>query len=279
LEECAKVSRQREKIVKSRTGWHKADQVKKIKIVMTMTAVALCISVAAGSTLLWIQVKHPFDHTSSSRAQVSSAAPVSSESDVLPTYDDKYNLIVVNSSTPLKSDFITSLVKYDGILVDEKIIPSLKKMIQDAKADGCALKLTGGYVDAKEQDKLFEAAVQNLMKSQGYTRVRAENQAQNTVGRGGYNENQTGMAVNFSADNLAANADFTATDQYKWLIKNCISYGFVLRYPDNKIVSTGMAFLPHHFRYVGGNNAVKMREYAMCLEEYAVYVHKQTANW
>lgn len=272
------MSRRGEKVVKSRAGWHKADQVKKIKIVMTMTAVALCISVAAGAALVWVQVKHPFDQTSASSAAFSSAVPASSDSDTLPVYDDKYNLIVVNASAPLKSDFTTSLTKYEGITVDDKIVPSLHKMIQDAKADGCVLKLTGGYVDAKEQNKLFEAATQNLMKSQGLSRVRAENEAQNTIGRGGYNENQTGMAVDFSAEGLAAGADFTVTDQYKWLIKNSIFYGFVLRYPENNTGSTGMAFQPHHFRYVGGSNAVKMREYAMCLEEYAAYVRMQTAN-
>ena len=36
-----------EKVVKSRAGWKKADQVRKIKIVMTFVVVALCISIAA----------------------------------------------------------------------------------------------------------------------------------------------------------------------------------------------------------------------------------------
>jgi zinc D-Ala-D-Ala carboxypeptidase len=272
------VRRQRERVVKSRTSWRKADQVKKIKIVMTMILVALCLSVAAGTVLVWVQVKHPFDQPSSSSASVSAAAPVSSESEMLPVYEDSYNLVLVNTETPLKSDFNVALAKYDGILVDEKIVPALKKMMEDAKASGCALKLTGGYVDSQKQNQLFQAEVQNWMKKQKYTQVRAENQAQNTVGRSGYNENQTGMAVEFSAEGSAANADFATTSQYKWLIKNSVSYGFVLRYPNDKTGITGKSFSPRHFRYVGGDNAVKMREYSMCLEEYAAYIHQQAAG-
>ena len=269
------MKKQTERVVKTRAGWHKADQVKKIKIVMTMIAVALCISVAVGAVLAWVEVKHPFDRKSSSSTPVSSE-PVSSEDEELPVYEDTYNLVLVNAASPLKSDFTVSPQKFEGITVDGRIVPALKKMMEAAKEDGCALKLTGGYVDAKQQDKLFQAAVQNLIKTQGYTQVRAENQAQNTVGRANYNENQTGMAVTFSVESLAANADFTATAQYKWLVKNGVSFGFVLRYPQNKTNITGMTFDPHHFRYVGTEHAVKMREYGMCLEEYSSYIRQQS---
>ncbi len=269
--------KQGERVVKTRAGWRKADQVKRIKIVMTMIAVALCLSVAAGGVLAWVQVKRPFNQSSSSSASASSA-PISSASELLPVYDDKYNLLLVNAASPLKSDFSVSPQKFDGVMVDDRIIPALKKMTEDAKAAGCPLKLTGGYVDAKQQEALFQAAVQNLMKSQRYTQVRAQNQAQITVGRANYNENQTGMAVLFSAAGLAANGDFTATAQYKWLVKNSISYGFILRYPENKVGATGMAFNPSHFRYVGSEHAVKMREYGMCLEEYASYIKHQAQN-
>ena len=60
-----------EKVVKTRASWRKADQVRKIKIVMTFVVVALCISVAAGAVLAWIEIQHPFD-TSSSSVPVSS---------------------------------------------------------------------------------------------------------------------------------------------------------------------------------------------------------------
>lgn len=261
--------------MQTRAGWHRADQVRKIKIVMTVIAVALCMSIAAGAILVWVQIKRPFDTSPVGGMPASSSATVSLNSEVLPVYEDSYNLVVVNASTQLKSDFSVQLAQLKGVTVDNRITPALKKMLQDAQADGCDLKLTSGYVDAKEQDKLFAAGVQDLIKNQGYTQVRAENQVQTSIGRGAYNENQTGMAVAFSAEGLADNADFTATNQYKWLVKNSVHYGFVLRYAESKTAVTGMAFDPHHFRYVGGEHAVKMREYSMCLEEYAAYIKQQ----
>ena len=50
----------------------KADQVRKIKIVMTFVVVALCISIAAGAVLAWIEIEQPF-------AEEPSSAPVSSQ--------------------------------------------------------------------------------------------------------------------------------------------------------------------------------------------------------
>ena len=264
-----------EKVVKTRAGWHKADQVKRIKIVMTMIAVALSISICAGSLLAWIQIKRPFD-SSSSGAKANSAA-VSDEEEVLPVYDNTYNLLLINAATPLKPDFTVSLQKIDGISLDERILPALREMMKDAEKAGCALKLTGGYVDAKEQDKLYQVEVQSL-KKKGYSQVKAENQAQTTVGRGGYNEKQTGMSVQISAEGLASGANFASTAQYKWLKTHSVEYGFVVRYPEDKTDITGTAFNPGYYRYVGTENAVKLREYGMCLEEYAGYIHKQSTN-
>lgn len=263
-----------EKIVKGRAGWHKANEVRRIRVMMTIIAVTLCVSVAAGAVLFWVEVKQPFSKPVAASAAASSKN--ASSNGALPVYDNSYNLLIVNSSNGLKSDFSVQLAEYSGVEVDSRILPALRKMVEDAKEDGYDLKLTKGYVDAKEQDSLYNAAVQNLIKKQGYSQVRAQNEVQSTVGRGGFNENQTGMAVEFTSESLPANGDFTATKEYKWLLKNSVQYGFILRYPDNKAAMTGMSFNPRHFRYVGSANAVKMREYSMCLEEYATYMIKQS---
>lgn len=267
----------REKVTKSRPGWRKSDQVRRIKIVMTVVSTALCISVAAGAILVWTQIHRPADAVTAGTKPASSA-PLPSESDELPVYDDTYNLLLVNSANALKSDFAVQTAELDGVTVDGRILPALKKMMADAEADGCALKLTGGYVDTQQQGKLFQAAVQSLMKNQKYSQVRAENEAQNSIGKAGYNEFQTGMAMTFSADGLKPGTDFSTTAQYKWLMKNSVRYGFVLRTPADKAEITGRAPDPGHFRYVGTDNAMKMREYNMCLEEYSAYRQKQAAG-
>ena len=114
------------------------------------------------------------------------------------------------------------------------------------------------------------------MSTDRLSRVRAESQAQNTVGRGGYNEDQTGLAVVFSDG--SGKADFSSTRQYHWLSENSVYYGFILRFPKDRESFTGKSFDPAHFRYVGSENAVKMREFSMCLEEYVVYLRLQSGG-
>lgn len=266
--------RRREKIVKSRAEWRKEDQVHRIRTFMTVIAVSLCFSLAAGIFFVWNQVRSRTAPKARSGGP-SSGAAVSEGEASLPEYDDSYNLTLVNSNVPVGKDFSLSLASVKDVKVDSRIAPALEKMLKDAKADGCVLSLAGGYVSADEQDRLFDAEVQKRMESGGETRVRAENEAMKAVGRGGYNENQTGMAVTFSADGMKSGESFSATAQYNWLVRNCVEYGFILRYPEDKSSVTGMSFNPAHFRYVGRDNAVSMRELSMCLEEYVSYIGQQ----
>ena len=263
--------RRGEKVVKGKIKWHRASQVRKIKITMSVIAVILCISVAAGALLVWIQLKQPskvpYNSTSLNSTEI--------ENDILPEYDNSFNLAVVNASNKINPDFKVQLEDYEGVKVDTRIIPALNKMMNDAASEGYKLKLLSGYISIEEQDKLFSQEVQKLISS-GSTQVRAENQAQTTIGKGGYNEKQTGMAVEFTSEKTAENGDFSSTDEYRWLQKNCVNYGFVLRYPETKISVTGRNFNPRYFRYVGKDNAVKMRSFSMCLEEYATYIRQQT---
>lgn len=265
-----------EKVLKTHAQWRKKNQVKKIRIVMTVILIAISISVAAGLLLAWSQLSKLSDSPGSSGSSLP-AVGSSSGSDGLPSYDDSFNLVLVNMDHPLGKDFHARLTDFKGEQVDERIVPALKKMMSEAEADGCPLTLSGGYVSNEEQDRLYEAEVDRLMREDSLSRVRAENQAQNTIGAGGYNENQTGMAVTFSADGKQGDA-FASTKQYHWLAENGVYYGFILRYPQNKESMTGTEFQPDHFRYVGGDNAVKMREFSMCLEEYHTYLAKREQN-
>lgn len=268
--------RRSEKIVKGRVEWRKQNQVKKLRILMTAVAVTLCISIAAGAVLAWLQVKSAAAKARETLAAV--AAPASSGSDSLPVYDDSFNLTLVNASHPLPSGYSVELGTCGGVPVDARIVPALTRMMDAARSAGAPLKLAAGYVPVAKQDEAYQAAVKQLMKTRGMSQVLAENQAQATVGRGRYSENQTGLAVTFSAEGGKSGENFGATAQYRWLAQNCVQYGFILRYPADESnpagvnPKTGNSFNPSHFRYVGCDNAVKMRELSMCLEEYIDYL-------
>jgi D-alanyl-D-alanine carboxypeptidase len=265
----SKLGGRKERIVKSREDWRKQNQVKKLRIFMTIVGVAIVLSAAAGALLAWFQVNRL---TSRAESRASSIAPVSSEASSLPVYDNSLNLLVVNSENPIPSDYRAEVTEYGGVSVDGRIVPALEEMMQGASSAGCPLKLTAGYVDTAKQDELYRAEVKRLMKTEKKSQVLAENEAQATVGRGGYNESQTGLSVVLAAQDGAGSTKFTSTKQYQWLLSNSVNYGFILRYPEHKEDLTGMQFQPGRFRYVGKDNAVKMRELSMCLEEYSNYV-------
>lgn len=265
--------RRREKIVKTRAEWRRQSQVKKIRIVMTAILIILCLSVAAAALLAWSQVRRIFQPPASAAPSSRQASPAGED---LPVYDNSFSLMLVNYSKPLESGYRPDLADCGGVKADSRIVPALRKMMDGAKAAGCPMTLSGGYVDADTQNKLYEAEVERLMNQEHLSRVRAENQAQNTVGKGGYNENQTGLAVTFSDGE--DKSDFSSTRQYHWLSENSVYYGFILRFPKDRESVTGMSFNPAHFRYVGTENAVKMREFSMCMEEYIAYLGQRSGG-
>ena len=146
----------KEKILKSRAEWRRQNQVRKIRIVMTVILVVLCLSVAAGALLAWTQVRQFF-------GPPVPAAPSSRQSSLadegLPVYDNSFSLMLVNDAKPLNAGYRPVLSDYGGVKVDSRIVPALKKLMADAKAAGCPLTLSGVYVDAETQNRLYEEEV------------------------------------------------------------------------------------------------------------------------
>lgn len=263
----------REAIEKSCTDWRRQHEVKKLRVMMIVVAVFLGISVVAGAVLAFLQIKGKNDAIASETARLVSAAVQSDPVSSAPS--ERNILLLVNSANKLPDDYTLQLTAVDGIEVDSNIVSDLSAMMSAAKNDGVSLKLVSGYVDAAAQEELYQAEVERLMTQEGKSMVFAEDAARSTVGRGGYSENQTGLAVEFSSENSEEGAVFQDSAEYHWLISNCASYGFVLRYPAGKKSITGFEENPAHFRYVGKQAALKMRALAMCLEEYSTYISNQ----
>lgn len=251
----------------TRKGLRYTDDVKKLRIIMATVAVAVVVFIIVGCIVVWLILKGPLQ----SGGEASTSGTTQAVSASLPIYGDSFNLVLVNATHPLKDNFEVQLTNYKGVKIEERIKPALDKMMADAKKDGCELKLTGGYVDKETQQQTFQDEVDRLMKSGGYTRIRAEDDAKKIAPAGGYSELQTGMAVQFGSVETP-NDDFSTTKEYRWLEKNSIYYGFILRYSSSKTVVTGHQASTTQFRYVGTEHATKMRSLGMCLEEYYAYV-------
>ena len=81
----------------------------------------------------------------------------------------------------------------------------------------------------------------------------------------GASEHQTGLCFDVTVETAQG---FESTPQYSWLMENAHKYGFIQRYPANKVDKTGIAYEPWHYRYVGEEAAKKMKKSGMCLEEF-----------
>ena len=106
--------------------------------------------------------------------------------------------------------------------------------------------------------------------AEGMTREEAEREASSYSARPGESEHQTGLCLDFTTSKMGGqlNESFEKTDAFKWLSQNAYKYGFILRYPKDKVALTGYDYEPWHYRFVGRQAASEMREYGQCLEEY-----------
>ncbi len=176
-------------------------------------------------------------------------------------------IILINNKNANKNNFTPSLDFYEGLKFEKSIIKDLQKLMSAAKENGCNLKVKNGYLSEDTLNSAYSKIVKNLMENEGYTQVRAEDRAQKMVSNAKYSEYTTGLLVD-----IVPLQNGTDSNDYRWLIRNCADYGFILRYPKDKENKTGRDYNPYCFRHVGIENAKKMRSLARCLEEYCMYL-------
>lgn len=179
-----------------------------------------------------------------------------------------WNLILVNSENPVPDDYAVSLTDLsNGKQVDTRIYPALQKMFDDARDSGIDLFVREGYRTREDQQSIMDSRIQQY-EDQGYSAEEAEALAKEYVAIPGTSEHELGISVDINA-NSNVSSDNTV---YTWLNENAYKYGFIKRYPENKIDITGINNEPWHYRFVGQKAASEMKELDMCLEEYLDYI-------
>lgn len=182
--------------------------------------------------------------------------------------EERYLLTVVSSANTVDASFKPKLVKYKGIEVSYLIKDSLDRMLTDAQAQELDVNLISGYISYEEQKEIYDTAVSSYKKKKKCSIVKAEAAVKKTTPNAGESEQQTGLVVELSCDE---GKKFKDTAEFRWLSKNCVDYGFILRYPDKENTG-GIGFSPNLFRYVGEEHAYRMRAYDMNLDEYVQYL-------
>ncbi|WP_044336544.1 M15 family metallopeptidase [Rossellomorea aquimaris] len=142
----------------------------------------------------------------------------------------------------------------------------LEIMFTSAKAEGVMLTAISGYRSYEYQKMLLEREIAQFGKEKAVMAVAPPGQS----------EHQSGLAMDISSqsNNFQVNIEFADTKEGKWLAENAYKYGFILRYPEDKVSITQYQYEPWHFRYVGKDAAKVIYENDWSLEEFFNNVKK-----
>lgn len=167
-------------------------------------------------------------------------------------------VVLVNALNPVpdwyKLDAVNVVDYHD---VDRLCFDALAQMLEDLTAAGIEYTFNSAYRTILEQTTILEYRTREHMKNYKLEFEEARDKAYETVAIPGTSEHHLGLAVDLLGDEAVA-----------WLSEHCWEYGFIVRYTKAKEHITGIVDEPWHFRYVGREVSMDMKDSGLCLEEY-----------
>lgn len=192
------------------------------------------------------------------------------------TYDTditKKELMLVNKYYHLNKDYIPeNLVTISttyawGIYGSQKVTKdtydAFLKMWNASHDNGFYLMVSSSYRDYNQQESVYNT----------YKTKQGEKYADKIAARPGYSEHQTGYSLDIFEKGYTQKT-FQDSDSYKWLQDNAYKYGFIERYPLDKVSITGYEFESWHYRYVGIEAATYIYNNHITFDEYYAYFVK-----
>ena len=177
-------------------------------------------------------------------------------------------IMIVNKSYPLDSTYepsdpykeITSDYLYGPDYLDKTVMEKFISMKEAAKDAGYELKISSGYRSYKVQVDLYN----------NYAARDGKDAADTYSARAGYSEHQSCLCFDLNG----TNANFLETPTGAWVNQHAVEYGFILRFPKDKVEETGYQYESWHYRYVGKDAAQYIKENNISFEEYYATIIK-----
>jgi len=181
---------------------------------------------------------------------------------VYPTNADLVNLFN-NKTASYKASINTMLIHKD-------VMPSLNKMMDDFLA---ASGKNDVIIWTSYRDEARQTTVYNE-----YVAQYGEAAAKTAVAKPGESDHHTGLGVALRVyDAAGLTHKISDIEGYSWIQENCYKYGYVERYPSDKISVTGLDYSSSvYLRYVGVPHAEIMKKNNWCLEEYLIKIKDYT---
>ncbi len=172
---------------------------------------------------------------------------------------------------------ITPNIHFSVTYFDEKTLmrpeaaKALEKLFAAAQKDGYQLTGVSAYRSYYRQYKIFR----NNIITQGKVHTLKYSAVPGT------SEHQTGLSIDISTElmNNQLYDNFADTPEGLWVARNAHLFGFIIRYPKDKVDITGYAYEPWHIRYVGRGLAYYLYEHRLSLDEYYHYTPDPKFNF
>lgn len=199
-----------------------------------------------------------------------SSAPPEPEQPAINRED--WNLVLINPTHAIEKELEMTFDEVQGYKFDSRIAGKVRELIAAAKEDGYSLAIVSGYRTMDRSRVLYANKIAEY-QAMGYDEATARVEAAKWVAPPGTSEHHSGLAMDIvSGDYYTKYSDlveeFENEPEAVWLRENCARFGFILRFPKDKVEVTGINYEPWHFRYVGEEHAAAIMEQGLCLEEY-----------
>lgn len=187
--------------------------------------------------------------------------PITAQADIVENPDDVTVLVNKLHEIPKgwKPDDLEDVIDCHQQLRHEAN-EAYTKFYQAAKAKGIAIYTISGYREPETQQLYWDNSV----------KVFGEEHAIQYNAYPRRSEHELGLSVDISytteGDRLSEKVADSALG--KFIESDAYKYGFILRYPQDKVRITGYSYEPWHIRYVGVDLATKLHNENITLEEY-----------
>jgi LAS superfamily LD-carboxypeptidase LdcB len=143
------------------------------------------------------------------------------------------------------------------------MINDLQRLFADIRHDG----LTGLAAVSVYRSYEQQASVYN-----SYMHIYGVARADTFSARPGHSQHQLGTTIDFSTSEMGINYGlsdvFAETKAGQWLMANAYKYGFFLAYPQGQERVTGYKYEPWHYRYIGVQNALELKQSGLIMQTY-----------
>lgn len=173
-------------------------------------------------------------------------------------------VVLVNKWNPVPEDYTADLVYFGEWRVDTSCYDALVQMLRDCPY---SYTITSAYRSKATQQYIWDKRMNNYQAS-GYSYSEALAMVEAYVAVPGTSEHQLGLAIDISGSDAVCG----------WLEEHCWEYGFLLRYPAGKETVTGIHYERWHFRYVGTELSLELRDLGLTMEEYMDMLTEQEGS-